>query len=232
MLAPALPFIVAGLHHDATVSVLRAYSERQCAIIQFDGAPPPAPPTPLALSGILVLPRRSWRNDCTLVRRLREMLQSVAGGDAYEIVTYDSASFADWIGIPPIATGLSDPVVRFYLMMPNATYQGLKHLEPLERGTTYLGEPDAAAEEGRPFLQLLLLGLALSAAYYPISLYRQRKARQLAFAMREGEGQPAILAIATANPPNCWDMDTSMVRNPCRPRGRVTSARAPREYCD
>jgi hypothetical protein len=79
---PLIPFMAT---HDATVSVMRAYS----------------------------------------IGELQAIVDEIPGGEKFEISTFFSKSFGDWLGFPisPPGIGLRSPVIQYFFLAPKALKQ-------------------------------------------------------------------------------------------------------------
>ena len=91
LLLPALPAILGAVWHDATISVLRAYS----------------------------------------VDELTDLLQRTPCGELYEVFSFDSPSFAEWLSVPALVQPLKDPVLRFFWAVPPGASNRVMHTRRL-----------------------------------------------------------------------------------------------------
>lgn len=177
LLAPVMPIIILGIFHDATVSILRAYSQDQ----------------------------------------IKEMIQSVEGGDKYDIQMFRSPTYLEWLRVPSFLRGLlpgSDgQVMNFVLATPPAkgvsSKRRSKSTVPFTSdskvkvyGTT--SSSAAAPSSVSAGIQLVILALLGAVSYLFATRKTQKKPKRPSADDDELVGAPAILAIGTANPPHCW----------------------------
>lgn len=177
LLAPVMPFILLGIFHDATVSILRSYSQEQ----------------------------------------LKEMIQSVEGGEKYDIQMFRSPTYLEWIGVPSFLRGLfpgaDGHVMNFVLATPPAKGVSTKRRSktnvslPSDSKVKVYGAASHSAVESSSVsagVQLVILVLLGAVSYLFATRKTQKKPKRPAVDDDELVGSPSILAIGTANPPHCW----------------------------
>ncbi|CAB9501024.1 Chalcone synthase [Seminavis robusta] len=180
LLAPAVPIIIAGLWHDATVSILRSYSQTE----------------------------------------LHQMIRATEEGKHYNIQSFRSASYGEWIGIPTFLRlpFMDDHVMNFVFATPTGEKSYKKHhvnspaesngtVEPSRvYGTPIITEsPPVSAS-----MQMALLLLVGIVSYKTlIDDKAPKKKRKLVPALGDSGliGKPAILAVGTSNPPHEWTIE-------------------------
>jgi hypothetical protein len=189
LLIPALPLVFFAAVHDATVSVMRAYSEPELA----------------------------------------DMLSSVPGGKEYTVRTFNSASFAAWLGVPALVGPLNDPVLQFVLCFPSqfANDTAINPVTKITPTPASIARSVSAVNLMQWWGQVLALGMFLLAGWRLRVGSQRKEVCRRAHAAHGREGKPAILAIGTANPPfKCGVSEFNKVVDDMGAAGTVSEAHA------
>jgi alpha-pyrone synthase len=177
-----------------------------------------APVLPVILLGIFhdstVSILRAYSHD-----QLKEMIQSVEGGDKYDIQMFKSPTYLEWIGVPSFLRGFfpgaDGQVMNFVLATPPTKAVSSKRRSktnvslPSNSKVKVYGVASTGSVESSSVsagVQLLILSLLGAVAYLFATRQTSKKQKRPAADDDELVGSPSILAIGTANPPYCWTL--------------------------